>query len=407
MFISLSQPQFRAFVLGLVCTYVPMTMQMVTTGYLAYLIAGRATDLGLVAVAWGVPGLVLTLFAGVAADRYDRRAIMAVTQLLVGLQTVVIALLVQTGVIQVWHLVVSALWQGTLFAFNMPARQGALPDVVPERFLANAIAVNNSFFNLSRIVGPALAGILIALPGVGIAGVYYLMSACYFLSALPLLLVRLPRRSGAPRRPMFAEIGAGFRYIAAQPSLWVMILTAFVFVGIGMPYVNLLPVYAVSVLGVESAGLGFLMTMQGLGALVGSLALGAFADYPRKAVLQLVAALAFGALLLVVGATSSFAVAAILLMGAGGVSNLFMSLNNTLLMLNCDRDYLGRLMSVYMFTFSMMPLMVLPISALADLIGVQMTFALQGVLVVGLMAAIALLAPPRAVFRDSATEERS
>lgn len=401
MFISLSEPQFRAFVVGMVFTYVPMTMQMVTTGYLAYVIAGRATDLGLVAMAWGVPGLALTLFAGVAADRYDRRTIMLVTQLLVGAQTVAVALLVQTGVIQVWHLVVSALVQGTLFAFNMPARQGAMPDVVPERFLANAVAVNNSFFNLCRIVGPALAGLLIALPAIGIAGVYYLMGLSYLLSALALLRVRLPQRPAGGRRPMLSEIGAGFRYIAAEPSLWVMILMAFVFVGFGMPYVNLLPVYAVSVLGVESAGLGLLMTMQGLGALVGSLALGALADYPRKAIMQVIAALAFGALLVGLALTGNFVAAALLMAVVGGVGNLYMSLNNTLLMLNCDREYLGRVMSVYMFTFSVMPLMVLPISAFADVAGVQMTFALQGAAVVGAMMAIAVVAPRRAVFSDS------
>ena len=405
MFISLSEPQFRTFVLGMLFTYVPMTMQMVTTGYLAYMIAGRATDLGLVALAWGVPGLVLTLFAGVAADRYDRRAILLVTQLLIGLQTVVVALLIQVGVIQVWHLVVSGLLQGTLFAFNMPARQGALPEVVPERFLANAVAVNNSFFNLCRIFGPSLAGVMIAIPWIGMAGVYYLMGASFALSALALTPLRLPPRASNPHRPVLTEIGAGFRYILARPSLWVMILMAFAFVGFGMPYVNLLPVYAVSVLGVDSAGLGILMTAQGVGALVGSLALGALADYPRKAVLQLLAAVTFGILLVVIALTASFPPALLLMVLVGGAGNLYMSLNNTLLMLNAQRAFLGRVMSVYMFTFSVMPLMVLPIGAFADLVGVQATMSAQGLVVVACMMAIALFAPRRAVFRDSEQDE--
>jgi MFS family permease len=405
MFISLSEPQFRAFVLGMLFTYVPMTMQMVTTGYLAYLIAGRATDLGLVAMAWGVPGLALTLFAGVAADRYDRRSILLVTQLLIGFQTVVVALLIQLGLIQIWHLVVSALVQGTLFAFNMPARQGALPDVVPERYLANAVAVNNSFFNVCRIVGPALAGVMIAIPWVGMAGVYYLMGASFILSSLALLRVHLPRRASSTRRSVLVEIGAGFRYIWSRPALWVMILMAFAFVGFGMPYANLLPVYAVSVLGVDSAGLGILMTAQGIGALIGSLALGALAEYPRKALMQLAAAVTFGVLVVLLGLTASFPLALALMVLVGGAGNLYMSLNNTLLMLNSHREFLGRVMSVYMFTFSIMPLMVLPFGASADLFGVQTTLAAQGIVVVLCMALIAVFAPRRAVFHDTEQDE--
>jgi hypothetical protein len=117
--------------------------------------------------------------------------------------------------------------------------------------------------------------------------------------------------------------------------------------------------------------------------------------------LQLIAALLFGVLLVAIGMTGSFVVALILMVLIGGVGNLYMSLNNTLLMLNADRDYLGRVMSVYMFTFSMMPLMVLPISAFADLVGVQATMVAQGLVVVAFITAVALIAPRRAVLHDS------
>lgn len=400
MFIAMSEPQFRIFIVALLFTYLPMTMGMVTTGYLAYMIAGRATDLGLVTMAWGVPGLVLTFFAGVIADRYDRRTIMLITQTLVGLLTLAVGLLVQAGVIQVWHLAVSGFLQGTFFAFNMPARQGAVPDIVSEQHIANAVAVNNSFFSLCRIFGPTIAGVLIAFPAVGIAGVYFIMAASSLFSSVALLRLKFPRRPSAVRKSMLAEIWAGFRYIAARPTLWAMILMALAFVSFGMPYMNLLPVYAVSVLAVDSAGLGMLMTMQGVGALAGSLALGALSDYPRKAVVGLAAAVLFGVMLVGVALTSSFVIASLLMILIGGLGNLYMSLNNTILMLNTDRDYLGRVMSVYMFTFSMMPLMVLPISAGADAFGVQITFAVLGLLVLVSIGLIVLFGPRQALLSD-------
>ncbi|MCL6647608.1 MAG: MFS transporter [Chloroflexi bacterium] len=401
MFIALSDPRFRRFVIGMLFTYIPMTMQMVTTGYLAYQLSGRATDLGLVALAWGVPGLLLTLVAGVIADRYQRQQILLVTQLGTALVTFVVAVLVASGLIAVWQLVLAGAVQGTLFAFNLPARQGALPEVVPERYLTNAVAVNTSFFNLCRVLGPSLAGLLIAIPAIGIAGVYALMALSFLLSAL--LLVRLPFGKAAaprPRQALLREVGAGLRYLRSDPALWVPIALAFVFVGFGLPYQNLLPVYAAAVLNVDAAGLGALMTMQGVGALIGSLALGALAEFRQKGVLLLAAGLLFALLLIAVAFTAHFLLALVLLTFAGGLSNLSMSLNNTLLLLNAQREYVGRVMSISMFTFSLMPLMALPMGALADLAGLTTTFAAAGVLVIVGSALIVLLAPREAVFQE-------
>jgi MFS family permease len=401
MFIALSDPRFRRFVIGMLFTYIPMTMQMVTTGYLAYQLSGRATDLGLVALAWGVPGLLLTLVAGVIADRYQRQQILLVTQLGTALVTFVIAVLVASGLIAVWQLVLAGAVQGTLFTFNLPARQGALPEVVPERYLTNAVAVNNSFFNLCRVLGPSLAGLLIAIPAIGIAGVYALMALSFLLSAL--LLVRLPLGKGGaprPRQALLREVGAGLRYLRSDPALWVPIALAFVFISLGFPYQNLLPVYAADVLNVDAAGLGALMTMQGVGALVGSLALGALAEFRQKGVLLLAAELVFALLLIAVAFTTNFLLALVLLTLAGGLSNLSMSLSNTLLLLNAQREYVGRVMSIYMFTFSLMPLMALPMGALADLVGLTTTFAAAGTLVIVGSALIVLLAPRAAVFQE-------
>jgi MFS family permease len=403
MFISLSEPAFRGFLLGMIFTYIPMTMQMVTSGYLAYTLSGRATDLGLVALAWGIPSLVFTLFAGVIADRYERRRILLVTQGLVGFLTLGTAFLIHTGLIEVWQLIAIGFLQGLLFAFNLPARQGLLPEVVSEAHVANGVAVNNSFFNLTRIFGPSLAGVLIAVPWFGIAGVYDLMAACYFTSSVMLFRLKLGAKPApSAGRKMLADIADGLRYVAVKPTLWVTMLLGFVFVTFGMPYQNLMPVVAVSVLDVGSAGLGMLMTMAGLGALIGSLALGALADYPRKGLLQIVSALIFGVLLAIFAYTTSFPAAAALMLVIGGLGNFYMSLNNTLLVLNTDRVYLGRVMSIYMLTWSIMPLMVLPVSAAADAFGVQITLATIGLVVTALTAAIAVFARRTALAMDPA-----
>ncbi|GIW07106.1 MAG: MFS transporter [Dehalococcoidia bacterium] len=392
MVAALGEGSFRAYLAGILFAFLPMQMQQVAQGYLAYTLTESATALGLVQLAWGVPQLGLTLFAGVLADRYERRRIIAVSQGLLGLCTATIAVLVHSGAIQYWQLVVLAFLQGSIFAFNVPARQGMLPLVVSEQNLANAVALNNSGVNLTRVLGPGLAGVLIAVPLVGVAGVYDMMAASYFTAAF--LVGRLaPGRTALRPAPesVLGAIAGGFRFIRRSPVLPTLIGLAFVPILLGMPYQTLMPVFALQVMDVGSPGLGTLMMLAGLGALGGSLTVAAFADYPRKARLQLVAVVAFGLLLFVFAISHNFVIALVLMPFIGGMQNVYMALNSTLLMTHTDRQYLGRVMGVYMVTWSMTPVTTLPIAAAADHVGAPAVVATLGLAVALLIG----LANPR------------
>ncbi|MCS7001506.1 MAG: MFS transporter, partial [Dehalococcoidia bacterium] len=256
MFSSLQEPAFRGYVGGMLFSYLPMTMQPVTMGYLAYSLTGRATDLGVVQLAWGVPMLVLTLYAGVLCDRFERKTILTISQVVIGLGTLAIAMLTALGVIQIWMIVLASLVIGVGFAFNLPARQGMLPQVLSRQNLTNGVAINNSFFNLCRVGGPALAGVLIAWPVFGIAGVYFMMAAAYLVSALGIFRLRLaPQEKPTTRQAVAQEIGAALQYIGRSPALLSLMAMGFIYVVIGMPYQNLMPVFAVSVFDVGSTGL--------------------------------------------------------------------------------------------------------------------------------------------------------
>ncbi|MFN8535751.1 MAG: MFS transporter [Dehalococcoidia bacterium] len=394
MFVALSEPDFRDYLIGVLFSFLPMHMQQVAQGYLAFTITESATALGLVQLAWGVPQLLLTLFAGVIADRYERRTILAVTQGLLALLTGLLAILIHTGAIQFWHLVALGFVQGSIFAFNIPARQGMLPQVLSERTLANGVALNNATVNLTRILGPGMAGALIAVPLVGVAGVYDIMALSYALATV--LIGRLrphgAARSGPPES-MFSAIAGGFRYIRRSPVLPTLILLAFVPILLGMPYQTLMPVFALEVMDVGSTGLGTLMMLSGLGALGGSLAVAALADYRRKALLQLVAVVCFGLLLFVFAVSQSFTLGLLLMPLIGAAQNIYMAVNSTLLMTHTDREYLGRVMGIYMLTWSLTPVTTLPIAAAADLVGAPLVVAVLGVGVVGLSLAIGLASP--------------
>lgn len=392
MFAAMSEPMFRAYVFGMLFSFMPMAMQQVAQGYLAYTITGSAAALGFVQLAWGIPQLALTLFAGVVADRYDRRKIMTVTQGSAGLLSLFLAVLIHTGLVEYWHLVVLGFVQGTIFVFNIPARQGLLPDAVSKENLANGVALNNAGVNMTRILGPGLAGPLIAVPFFGIAGVYYMMATAYFIAMLSVRNLNVPpAKRDRKQAGMFAEIGDAMGHIRQSPVLPTLILMAFVPILLGMPYQALMPVFAVKVMDVGSTGLGMLLMLGGAGALAGSLVVAALAKYPKKAQLQLVAAVGFGLALFVFAISQNFILGLMMMPLIGALQNVYMASNTTLMMMHTQREFFGRVMSIYMLTWSLTPVTTLPITALADAFGAPIVVATLGLLVALGSLAIGLL----------------
>ena len=392
-FSSLRIVPYRWLWFGMLAYFLAMQMDMIARGYLAYDLTGRATSLGLVWVAWGVPMLLLSLVAGALADRVEKRDLLIVVQAGMAVLSLATAVLIHTGVIEFWQLVVLGVGQGLVWAFAVPARMALVPELVGEEELTNALALNNTAMNGTRIVGPALAGGLIAVPLVGMQGVFYLMVLLYVVVSLTLLPIP---RTGPPARqqaPLLEEMAAGVRYVASRRNLVVLMVMGFVPILLGMSYAALLPVFAKDVHGMESMGLGIMSAFVGVGAIVGSLVIAYFSDYPHRATLALVLGVGFGLALFVFAEAPSFAVALAALSIVGFTFNSYMTLNNSLIFSQADPAFYGRVMSVYMLSWSLMPLATLPMTGLADAIGAPTTVAVAGLVVTAFIAGVAVLYP--------------
>ncbi|MFN8533134.1 MAG: MFS transporter [Dehalococcoidia bacterium] len=407
MFRSLEVPVFRMYIVGMMFSSLPMTMLMMTQGYLAFELTGYAASLGLVSLAWGLPQMALVLFAGVAADRFERRRILMITQSVAAVMTLIMSALIFGGVIQIWMMVLVSLVHGTAFAFNMPARQGMAPDLLDDDRLTNGVALNNASFSLTRIAGPALAGGLIALPFIGIGGVYVLMGVSYFVAVLFLFkLPIIPKSRPSKRGSVAGDIREAVSYIVHNPVLRVLMVLGALMPLIGMPFQMLLPVFAVKVLDVGPTGLGLMNMMMGLGALGGSLTVAWLADSRQKGRIQAAAAVGFGLCITAFALIHSFGIGLVILLVAGVLSQIFMALNNTLVMLHSDRAVLGRVMGIYMMTMAFTPLTTLPVSAAADAFGTVPTVAVLGVTLAAAVL-VTFLANPHYATAAASTERRT
>lgn len=382
-FAALANRNYRLLWIGTLGSFMAMQMQQVARGYLAYDLSGSAAVLGVVGLSFGLPQLVFSLFGGVIADRVKKRNLLVLTQALTGLVALATAILVATDLITIWQLIVLGVLQGTIFSFNMPARQAFLAELVGPTEMMNAVALNNAGMNMTRIAGPALAGSLIAVPFVGLSNVFFFMAACYLLPVLMLFQIR-PKYAAKERSkaPMLQEFTGGLKYIFRHEVLGMLLVLGLIPIIIGFPYQTLLPVFSSDkVHNVGSSGLGLMYTCTGVGALIGALGVASASGIRRRGRLQLIMGAAFGVSLLIFALTPSFELALAALAVVGLTGSVYQSLNSTLIMTTSDPAYYGRVMSVNLIGFSLMPIASLPMGVIADHIGAPRTVAISGVLV--------------------------
>lgn len=389
---SLAVPGFRWFWLANVGFFGAMQMQTVAQGWIVYEMTGDPLSLGGISAAMGVPMLVCSLFGGVLADRVVKRDLLMVTQASLGTITLVVAALIAAGLIQYWHLLAAAVVSGIIFSFNMPSRQALIPELVGDRMLANAVAINSSGMNLMRMAGPAIAGVL--LSAIGAAGVYFVMVGCYvFVIAMMLMVPRTQVGRGRIHAPVLDALREGVVYLFHAPVVLTLIGAEFVLVLAGMSYQTLLPVFARDVLEVGPSGLGALFSAVGVGALIGSMAVAALARLPRRGAMLLGSGVLFGAGLIGFALSSSFVLALSFLGLVGVGSSAYMALNNGLVMGIVAPAMRGRIMSVYLFTFGLQPLGTVPLSAIAAAFGAPLAVGLGGAILAATMSSLAIFRP--------------
>lgn len=381
-------PSFRLLMIGMAPHMLAMQMSTVALGFLAYELSGSATALGLIGLGWGIPMVGLSLVGGVVADRFPRRTILLATQALIGLSALLAAVLLFTNMIQVWQIFLIALMQGTAFAFNMPARQALIGTLVGPTDLSGAVALNNTVMNTMRVLGPPLAGALIAWPVVGVQGVFLLIAVLYVVVVGTLW--RLPRDAvqKAERRTGWQSLVEGLSFIRHSPVLVGLLALGFAPMFFGMPYQLLMPVFALGVLQAGPGGLGLLNMANGVGAVVGSLAVGFLPVTGRRWLVQLVLGVSFGVGLIAFALSTTMWQAVLTLVVTGAASAGYMALNNSLILEAAPRAFHGRVTSVYMMTFALMPLASMPAARLVDTIGAAETVAAMGVLLVTSIVAV-------------------
>ncbi len=380
---SLKNRNYRWFWIGSLASFGAMQMQLLARGWLVYELTSSTLALGIVTAGFGLPLVTVSFLGGVAADRLPKRRLIMFSQTISAMIGLIIGVLIWTGNIQLWHLAASAVAGGTTFAFNGPARQAFTPELVGKNELMNAFAINSAGLNLTRILGPAAGGFLVAFTGVD--GVYFISVALYFASAGTVAMISVSGKPGQPRTSSaWADLKEGLIYARSNTIIFPMLLMAFMVAIFAMPSQFLMPAFAKDVLGVSEIGLGWLMAMMGVGAIGGSLTIASLGNFQRKGLLLLGTSLLLGLFLTLFSLSDSFYLSLALLAGVGMGNSGFMAMNNALLLTYSDAGKRGRVASLYLVAMGFMPLGVLPIGYAAEFWGVS--------LAVGTGAAVMVLA---------------
>ncbi len=361
-FEALGIRNYRLYWIGQVVSLVGTWMQQVSLPWLVLSLGGSALQLGFVAVLQFGPSLLLAPFGGVFADRIDKRRALIATQVGAAIQATMLFALTATGVVQIWMVMVMALLLGLVNAIDMPLRQALAADLVPRSVLANAIALNSMAFNSARIVGPALAGVIIAVgttvTGSAIAGVAVNLgiNAITYAGVVTGLARMNPREIRQPERPeqhppVLHSLREGFHYAVRTPLvLWCLVLLGGI-AAFGFNFQILLPLFAREVLSLGPDAYGALYASMGVGSLAGSLTL-AFMRRRRAIPLMLIGGLAFSLLLIAIGTARHVVVAGALVMAAGYASMLMINTINATVQANVTDALRGRVMSFYVTVFA-------------------------------------------------------
>ncbi len=372
---------YRLFFGGQGVSLIGTWMQRIALSWLVYRLTGSAMLLGVVGFCGQIPIFLLSPFAGVLADRLDRHRILIVTQTLFMLQAFTMAYLVLSGRIQVWQIIAISVFIGLVNAFDIPARQSFVIDMVTRKEdLGNAIALNSSMFNSARLIGPSVAGVVIGLTG---EGACFLMDAVSYLAVLAALLAMDPiaAKPKPPAEPVFKRLKDGFGYVLGfAPIKFVLLLLALTSLT-GMPYTVLMPVFVKQALGGGPGTLGFLMAFSGAGALLAAVTLASRRDALGLERRIPLAGLTFGAGLILLSTAAAFHAAALFIALASFGMITQMASSNTLIQTLVDDDKRGRVMAIYAMAFlGMAPFGSILAGWGATHIGVRHTIMASGVM---------------------------
>jgi len=370
---ALRHRNYRLFFSGQLVSLVGTWMQSVAESWLVYRLTGSAALLGIAGFAGQVPVLFFATIGGTVADRYNRHRILIVTQTISMVLPLILAALVFTGRVQVWHVLTLAAILGVVNAFDVPARQAFVVEMVGKDDLVNAIALNSSIVNAARSVGPAVAGVLLAAVGEGWC--FLLNGVSYIAVITGLLMMQLPRRMQAehPAKAL-AGVTQGFRYVRRTMAVRDLLLMVALISFAGQPFATLMPIFAEDILHGGARGLGLLMASAGVGSLAGALILASRSTIRGLGRIVAASALTFGVALSLFALSKHFWISAILLAVVGMSMITQAASTNTLIQSMVPDAMRGRVMALYVISFmGMMPLGALVEGWIAERIGAPLT----------------------------------
>lgn len=389
VFGSLKHRNFRLFIIGQFISLCGTWIQNVAQGWLVYQISGSAFQVGLVSTLGSLPVLAFTLYGGAVADRVNKHRWILLLQSLMLVPVLGLAVLVQLDRVTVTSVAIAALALGILNAFEVPARQAFVVDMAGREDLMNAIALNSSIFNLSRIVGPSIAGVLIS--AVGIAACFYANAVSFLAVVIGLLMMRMPREERRAPTARTGRLWAGLQYVTSEPWPRALVIITGTLSVFGFAFLAMLPVFAQEALATGAAGYGGLVSAVGIGAFSAAIFVAAFGHRLRRRQTILSAGMAFGLCLVGAALSRHYLLALTLFTLAGTAMVLNNVLTNTLLQTSAPDHLRGRVMGVYSFLIlGLSPFGSLQAGYVAEHLGVRTAIASGGAICLLVTAGVAL-----------------
>lgn len=391
-FTALHHRNYRLFWIGTLISHSGDWMDQVALNWLVLELTGSPFYLGLVNLCRGLPILLFTLIGGVAADRFERRTLMMVTQSAAMILALLLATLVVSGQITIWLLLPIATLRGLIVSFNLPVRHSLISELVPRENLRNAVALNSVTLNLTKIIGPLLAGLIIGT--LGTAACFYINGFSFLAVLWTLWVMDIPR---APRHAadmsLRQSLVGGFHYIYGHPPMLMLVLVALIPTFLGQPYMTMLAVFARDVLTIGPTGLGVLISCAALGSVIGALTVASLPKAGTRGIVMLVFLIAFGALLTMFATSKWPPLSAFLLVGVGAMHMAYNVSNNTILQMSVPDEYRGRVLSTLFLNRGLVPFGTAVTATLAALVGAGMAVALMGTIIILLGVGVALGSP--------------
>jgi predicted MFS family arabinose efflux permease len=380
MFSSLKVRNFRIYWIGMLVSLIGTWIQQVAQSWLVFQLTNSSFLLGFVGFLNSIPVLIFSLFAGVLADRIEKRRILIATQIAFMILAFLLAILTHLKLITPLQIMIIALFNGVVMAFDAPSRQAMVVELVGKAHLPNAIALSSVAFNSSRIIGPALAGVLVA--AIGMSGCFYLNGISFLAVIAALLFIRIQSSAQQEHhKSPLKDLKEGLIFVRDNRLILSLISMVGVVSLFGIAYIILMPIFANDVLHVGVKGLAALMSASGIGALIGALILARLGDFKKKGVFLISSALVFSLSLIFFAISKIYILSLAALVFVGGASVTSVALVNIILQTNVPDRFRGRVMSVFMITFAgVMPFGNLLAGILAQGFGVSVAVMSGGII---------------------------